>query len=138
MIKHRKTFMLIGIILILVPIGIYASVNVMTKEATGNKSNTYAFYTGKLDPSNASEQATRPLISNLPSSSPCSTLTLIVNSTSTPNVISNPALNPVPALTSLQLVPYSGPVEHIFFHPLIAFPELAFDGDRMALDRFLI
>lgn len=28
-----------------------------------------------------------------------------------------------------KLVPYSGPVEHIFFHPLIAYPELAFDGD---------
>lgn len=27
------------------------------------------------------------------------------------------------------LVAYQGPVEHIFFHPLIAYPELAFDGD---------
>ena len=27
-----------------------------------------------------------------------------------------------------SLVPYEGPVEHIFFHPLIAYPELAFDG----------
>lgn len=31
-----------------------------------------------------------------------------------------------------QLVAYRGPVEHIFFHPLIAYPERAFDGDRMA------
>ncbi|MFO7172534.1 MAG: hypothetical protein DIU70_006160 [Bacillota bacterium] len=29
-------------------------------------------------------------------------------------------------------VPYDGPVEHIFFHPLIVYPELAFDGDFMA------
>lgn len=29
-----------------------------------------------------------------------------------------------------SLVPYSGPVEHIFFHQLIAYPELCFDGDR--------
>jgi hypothetical protein len=29
-------------------------------------------------------------------------------------------------------VPYNGPVEHIFFHPLMAYPELAFDGDSMA------
>lgn len=28
------------------------------------------------------------------------------------------------------LVPYEGKVEQLFFHPLIAFPELAFDGDR--------
>lgn len=28
-----------------------------------------------------------------------------------------------------NLVPYHGQVQHIFFHPLIAFPELTFDGD---------
>ncbi len=28
-----------------------------------------------------------------------------------------------------NLVPYSGPVQHIFFHPLIAYPKLTFDGD---------
>lgn len=28
-----------------------------------------------------------------------------------------------------ELVPYDGLVEHIFFHPVIAYPELAFDGD---------
>jgi hypothetical protein len=27
---------------------------------------------------------------------------------------------------------YTGPVEHIFFHPLIAYPELAFDNDAMS------
>jgi hypothetical protein len=27
---------------------------------------------------------------------------------------------------------YKGPVEHIFFHPLIIYPQLAFDGDAMA------
>jgi len=27
------------------------------------------------------------------------------------------------------LVPYTGPIEHIFFHPLLAYPALAFDGD---------
>ncbi|ALS26349.1 glycoside hydrolase/deacetylase [Paenibacillus sp. 32O-W] len=30
------------------------------------------------------------------------------------------------------LVPYDGVVEHLFFHPLIAYPELAFDGDAMS------
>lgn len=37
-----------------------------------------------------------------------------------------------PATPERDLVPYTGPVEHIFFHPLIAYPELAFDGDPMA------
>jgi hypothetical protein len=27
---------------------------------------------------------------------------------------------------------YKGPVEHIFFHPLVVYPELAFDGDSLA------
>lgn len=31
-----------------------------------------------------------------------------------------------------NLGPYYGPVQHIFFHPLIAFPELTFDGDLQA------
>ena len=31
-----------------------------------------------------------------------------------------------------QLVVYSGPIQHIFFHPLIAYPELAFDDDSLA------
>ena len=30
------------------------------------------------------------------------------------------------------LLPYEGPVEHIFFHPLVIYPELAFDGDSLA------
>lgn len=31
-----------------------------------------------------------------------------------------------------KTVVYTGPVEHIFFHPLIIYPELAFDGDEKA------
>ncbi|MFC0213312.1 hypothetical protein ACFFK0_12760 [Paenibacillus chartarius] len=34
--------------------------------------------------------------------------------------------------TDEDLVPYHGPIEHIFFHPLVIYPELAFDGDRMS------
>ncbi|MCK9912065.1 hypothetical protein MXD81_23115, partial [Microbacteriaceae bacterium K1510] len=51
-----------------------------------------------------------------------------------------PAELPVPqqgttqpaASTNQQLVQYKGPVEHIFFHPLIAYPELAFDHDKIS------
>jgi hypothetical protein len=31
-----------------------------------------------------------------------------------------------------QIVLYKGPVEHLFFHPLVAFPQLAFDGDSLS------
>lgn len=34
--------------------------------------------------------------------------------------------------TEQELVPYDGPVEHIFFHPLIPYPERAFDGDSLS------
>jgi len=37
-------------------------------------------------------------------------------------------------------VPWTGVVEHLFFHPVIAYPELAFDGDTQAngLDDFMV
>ena len=37
-------------------------------------------------------------------------------------------------------VPYDGIVEHLFFHPVIAYPELAFDGDAQekGLDDFMV
>ncbi|NLW44071.1 MAG: hypothetical protein GXY92_02665 [Syntrophomonadaceae bacterium] len=39
-----------------------------------------------------------------------------------------------------DLVLYDGPVQHIFFHPLIVYPEQAFDNDRMSkgLNEFMI
>jgi peptidoglycan/xylan/chitin deacetylase (PgdA/CDA1 family) len=33
---------------------------------------------------------------------------------------------------NVELVEYNGPVEHIFFHPLIVYPKLAFDQDTLA------
>lgn len=35
-----------------------------------------------------------------------------------------------PPKEEVKLVPYEGVVEHIFFHPLIAYPELAFKGNQ--------
>jgi hypothetical protein len=47
--------------------------------------------------------------------------------------LTTPAPTPLPAKSlELPLMKYQGPVEHIFFHPLIAYPELAFDGDSLA------
>ena len=46
------------------------------------------------------------------------------------------ALDPTPAGPPLpppyEEVLYTGPIEHLFFHPLIAYPERAFDGDFLA------
>lgn len=38
-------------------------------------------------------------------------------------------LNPEKIRDKINFVPYNGRVEHLFFHPLIAYPEQAFDGD---------
>ena len=37
-------------------------------------------------------------------------------------------------------VPWTGVVEHLFFHPVIAYPELAFDGDSQenGLDDYML
>lgn len=37
-------------------------------------------------------------------------------------------------------VPWTGVVEHLFFHPVIAYPELAFDGDSQenGLDDYMV
>ena len=40
-----------------------------------------------------------------------------------------PPTTPLPYAPDTQLVPYDGIVEHIFFHEIIAYPELAFDGE---------
>ena len=40
-----------------------------------------------------------------------------------------PPSTPEPTPKPIVLVPYEGVVEHIFFHEVIAYPELAFDGD---------
>ena len=44
-----------------------------------------------------------------------------------------PAPVPAPPVPVVEvLVPFDGPIEHIFFHPLIIYPELAFDGDSLS------
>ena len=37
-----------------------------------------------------------------------------------------------PTVEQEGFVPWTGTVEHLFFHPVIAYPELAFDGDGQA------
>ena len=45
-----------------------------------------------------------------------------------------------PTVQQEGYVPWTGVVEHLFFHPVIAYPELAFDGDTQAngLDDFMV
>jgi len=61
-----------------------------------------------------------------------------------------PAEPPAPVLQPYEIgdpteeregyVPWTGVVEHLFFHPVIAYPELAFDGDSQAngLDDYMV
>ena len=45
-----------------------------------------------------------------------------------------------PTVEQEGFLPWTGTVEHLFFHPVIAYPELAFDGDNQAngLDDFMV
>jgi len=51
-----------------------------------------------------------------------------------------PPSTPEPTPKPVVLAPYDGDVEHIFFHEVIAFPELAFDGDsaQKGLDDYMV
>lgn len=53
----------------------------------------------------------------------------------------SPSLTPSPSPTpNVPLVAYDGVVEHLFLHPLVAYPVLAFDGDHQAngIDDWMI
>ena len=50
-----------------------------------------------------------------------------------PYIISDPTAMPAGGTRDgVTYVEYKGIVEHLFFHPVIAYPELAFDGDHMS------
>ena len=50
-----------------------------------------------------------------------------------PYVISSPTVMPEGGTKDgVTYVEYNGVVEHLFFHPVIAYPEQAFDGDHMS------
>lgn len=36
---------------------------------------------------------------------------------------------PIDPFENVEKIEYTGPIEHVFFHPLVAYPNLAFDGD---------
>ena len=47
-----------------------------------------------------------------------------------PYTILDPSVQPEGGVRDgVTYVPYNGVVEHLFFHPVVAYPELAFDGD---------
>ncbi|UOO36813.1 hydrolase [Oscillospiraceae bacterium CM] len=57
------------------------------------------------------------------------------------NTSDAPSATHTPQITSeMPLVAYDGPVEHLFFHPLVAYPELAFDGDNKekGIDEYMV
>lgn len=48
-----------------------------------------------------------------------------------PYVISSPTVDRG-TVDGVTYVPWDGIVEHLFFHPIVAYPELAFDGDSQS------
>ena len=73
-----------------------------------------------------------------PSPSPTATVSAPpsadISASPSPNITPtpSPSIAPSPSVPPVKLVPYDGIVEHIFFHPSVAYPELAFDGDTKA------
>lgn len=58
-----------------------------------------------------------------------------------PYTISDPTVEPEGgSVDGVTYVPYDGIVEHLFFHPVVAYPELAFDGDAEAngIDDYMV
>jgi len=58
-----------------------------------------------------------------------------------PYAILNPTVMPEGGQRDgITYVPYDGRVEHLFFHPVVAYPELAFDGDKQAegIDDYMV
>lgn len=58
------------------------------------------------------------------------------------NSASSPSADPSssPSSGGAKLVLYDGVVEHLFFHPLVSYPELAFDGDskEKGIDDYMV
>ncbi len=58
-----------------------------------------------------------------------------------PYTIIDPTVMPEGGVRNgVTYVPSEGRVEHLFFHPVVAYPELAFDGDRMeeGIDDYMV
>ena len=58
-----------------------------------------------------------------------------------PYTILDPTVQPEGGVRDgVTYVPYDGVVEHLFFHPVVAYPELAFDGDNQAngIDDYMV
>lgn len=58
-----------------------------------------------------------------------------------PYTISDPTVEPEGgSVDGVTYMPYDGIVEHLFFHPVVAYPELAFDGDAEAngIDDYMV
>ena len=52
----------------------------------------------------------------------------------------NPQPEPEPVVDNTVYVDYNGVVEHLFFHPVVAYPEMAFDGDYKSdgIDDYMV
>lgn len=73
----------------------------------------------------------QPTVSPTPTQSPWPSPSPWRPPTSQPPHAPLPSPTP-PSTPPIQLAAYSGPIEHIFFHPLVAYANRAFDGDHIS------
>ncbi|GAA6397093.1 polysaccharide deacetylase family protein [Solibaculum mannosilyticum] len=106
--KSALPFVLAGIVLIAVAVTIFFLLNRTAVPASAPVASS-------------SSEASSETSSEAPPSS----------AESSGNPVSSQASS-APAVDESNYVAYTGPIEHIFFHPLVAYPELAFDGDAQA------
>lgn len=66
------------------------------------------------------------------SSSASSSLSAKPAKSSSPTSYSGDEKAPAFDKSSVTWVDWTGPVQHLFFHPVVAYPQLAFDGDNMS------
>ena len=121
--RYKKQAHLTAIILCLFIILNIASCDWPQQQATGDSTPP----TGAVSPVVTDGQTGAPSDTNDPSAEPSPSPS--PDPTPSPSPAPSPSPTPSPPETPQPvLVPYDGVVEHIFFHEVIAWPELAFNG----------
>lgn len=71
---------------------------------------------------------------------PSPTVSISPDVSPSPSLSPSPSPSPSPSIPPVNLVAYEGVVEHLFFHPVISYPELSFDGDskEKGLDEYMV
>lgn len=122
MFVFRKRRLAITVVIILAVCLSGCGINVQYTDSSSNPSPSVSAGDASADISPSADISAQP--SNQPS----------------PDVTQAPSASPSPTALPSDFVAYNGIVEHLFFHPVIAYPELAFDGDfkEKGLDDYMV